>query len=110
MISSSTQISFKVNEGIQKSLKSKMFSLNNSMLGCSVDAKVVESEVIFQGHKSGILAGHAYAVLDAFEVDKVNAKNRKKSRLLRIRNPWGFKEWNGKWSDESEELELNQES
>ena len=105
-----TKITFKPEEDPNPNIQSKLFGMNNSMLGCSVDAKVVESELIFQGHKSGVLAGHAYAVLDAFEIEKKNPKKRKKSRLLRIRNPWGFKEWNGKWSDESEEIDLNKEA
>jgi len=91
-----------------KQAKSKLLSLNDTMMGCSIDAKVVESEVVYQNQKCGILAGHAYSILDAFEIPKLNGqKDRKTSRLLRIKNPWGFKEWNGKWNDESEELENN---
>eukprot|EP00698_Gefionella_okellyi_P022063 TRINITY_DN725_c0_g1_i3.p1 TRINITY_DN725_c0_g1~~TRINITY_DN725_c0_g1_i3.p1 ORF type:complete len:1823 (+),score=496.75 TRINITY_DN725_c0_g1_i3:2151-7619(+) len=39
----------------------------------------------------GIVQGHAYAILDLKEVDGFN--------LLKLRNPWGQTEWNGKWSD-----------
>jgi Ca2+-binding EF-hand superfamily protein len=89
--------------------KAKVVTRNNTMMGCSVDAKVVESEVIYLNRKCGILAGHAYGILDAFEIPKPHGKKRKFSRLVRVRNPWGFKEWNGKFSDESEELEKNKE-
>ena len=50
-----------------------------------------------------ILAGHAYSILDVFEIPKPRGKKRRVSRLLRIRNPWGRKEWNRKWSDDSVE-------
>lgn len=87
-------------------LKSNLLTTNNTMVGCSVDAKVVESEIVYNNNKCGILAGHAYAILDAFEIPNQKSKStRKTSRLLRIRNPWGFKEWNGKWSDSSQEVE-----
>jgi len=80
------------------------------MIGCSVDSNVVESEVIHHNKKCGILAGHAYSILDAIEIPKdISKKDRHKSRLLRIRNPWGYKEWNGKWSDESVEVEKNKD-
>jgi len=43
----------------------------------------------------GILTGHAYSILQArvYEGEK----------LVQIRNPWGQKEWQGKWSDKSGE-------
>lgn len=38
---------------------------------------------------------HAYSVTKAVEF---NGK-----RFLKVRNPWGEKEWNGRWSDGSKE-------
>ena len=82
------------------------------MIGCSVGltGKNKETEVSMQGHKIGIIAGHAYSILDAFEIPKARSKkSRRTSRLLRIRNPWGNYEWNGKWCDDSEEVVKNKE-
>jgi len=42
---------------------------------------------------SGIVQGHAYSLLQIAEVDG--------HQLLRLRNPWGRKEWTGDWSDKS---------
>ena len=81
-------------------------------MGCSVESKGnnMEQEVVFNNRHTGILAGHAYSILDVFEINKPRSnKPRKKSRLLRIRNPWGRKEWNGKWSDDSVETKKNKE-
>ncbi|KAK4944745.1 hypothetical protein LTR10_015915 [Elasticomyces elasticus] len=44
------------------------------------------------GHK-GVIGGHAYAVLQAWEEGDL--------RLLKLRNPWGETEWEGDWSDGS---------
>jgi Calpain family cysteine protease len=42
----------------------------------------------------GIVQGHAYSILDIFEVEG--------NKLLQLRNPWGNdKEWKGAWSDQS---------
>jgi hypothetical protein len=41
----------------------------------------------------GFVGGHAYAVLKHFEEGDL--------KLLKIRNPWGEKEWEGDWADGS---------
>ena len=95
-----------------KLVTAKIYTRNKSMIGCSVEhnGKNKEMEVSMQGHKIGIIAGHAYSILDVFEIDKPRSKKpRRKSRLLRIRNPWGNYEWNGKWCDNSEEVIKNKE-
>ena len=95
-----------------KKVTSKYYTRNKSMMGCSVipNGRNKESEVSMQGHKIGIIAGHAYSILDVFEIPKPRStKPRKTSRLLRIRNPWGKYEWNGKWCDNSEEVIKNKE-
>lgn len=70
-----------------------------SMMGCSIVGQSIEGEVIKDGEFTGLYSGHAYSILDAFEVGD--------NRLIKIRNPWGSgnpKEWTGAWSDNSEEL------
>lgn len=57
----------------------------------------------------GIVKGHAYGISAVFEIEKPEQLRREgkqsEHRLLRVRNPYGFGEWLGKWSDKSEELE-----
>ena len=93
-----------------KRVTSKYYTRNKSMIGCSVFGNGRESRVIIQGHNVGIIVGHAYSILDVFEIPKPKSKKKRKaSRLLRLRNPWGFTEWNGKWCDDSEEIEKNKD-
>jgi hypothetical protein len=47
----------------------------------------------------GILWSHAYSLLDMQETSNGH-------KLLRLRNPWGDKEWRGPWSDGSREWHL----
>ncbi|KAK4194521.1 putative calpain [Triangularia verruculosa] len=60
----------------------------------------------WDSYKGGLALGHAYSILKATEeVDE----DGKKVRLVKIRNPWGQRsydgigEWNGPWSDGSKE-------
>ncbi|PLB55434.1 calpain-like protein [Aspergillus steynii IBT 23096] len=45
--------------------------------------------------RKGISENHSYSIMDAKEIDG--------HRLVRLRNPWGKKEWNGAWGDGSEQ-------
>ena len=49
--------------------------------------------------KVGLVDAHAYSLIAAIEV---NISMLSKEKLLLIRNPWGFREWSGDWSDTSE--------
>ncbi len=60
----------------------------------------------------GLVKGHAYAVT-AVRYIELDAKHRsiiffasvERKMMIRLRNPWGEKEWNGPWSDGSDEWE-----
>jgi calpain, invertebrate len=77
---------------------------NGSLMGCSVAGQGTEMSVRDDmGKPTGLLAGHAYSINDVFEIesDEDDPKfpgEKRKHRLLRIRNPWGKTEWAGKWS------------
>jgi len=47
----------------------------------------------------GLVDAHAYSLIKTYEEDLGKGH---KLRLLQIRNPWGFKEWSGDWSDKSD--------
>ena len=46
--------------------------------------------------ENGLVPGHAYTILGVYEIS-----SGVKTRLVRIRNPWGAGEWSGDWSDNS---------
>jgi hypothetical protein len=81
-----------------------------SLMGCSRSGGNIESQVIIDGNKTGILAGHAYGLMDVIEIDNPERpQGRKTHRLLRVRNPWGNTEYALEWSDSSPELEEHRE-
>ena len=47
----------------------------------------------------GIAGGHAYSLLAGYEVNTLQGRER----LVKIRNPWGDKEWLGRFSDNSQD-------
>lgn len=48
---------------------------------------------------AGLVSDHAYSVISAVEV---NHPDDGQVKLLKLRNPWGHKEWLGDWSDNSD--------
>ncbi|XP_053229806.1 calpain-6 isoform X2 [Podarcis raffonei] len=62
----------------------------------------------FEGQtEMGLVKGHAYSVTEILkmplEEKRVPWQKTKKLFMIRLRNPWGKSEWNGPWSDSSEE-------
>ena len=45
----------------------------------------------------GIVRNHSYTLIDTLEIEK----GENTYRLCKLFNPWGHKEWNGDWSDQS---------
>ena len=84
----------------------KNYRSDRCLMGCSIDAEGVESDVIWNGEATGLLARHAYAIIDALQISDPKAR-KKRHRLIRLRNPWGQREWLGKWSDGSPEILAN---
>ena len=47
-------------------------------------------------YSSGLIGGHAYTIIKVYEDEN------HKYQLVKLRNPWGEKEFNGDWSDNSD--------
>ncbi|CAD8105955.1 unnamed protein product [Paramecium sonneborni] len=66
------------------------------------DMKCVMASGTFKSNPNyanyGLVAGHAYSLLKVYNL---NHPTKGQVTILKIRNPWGQKEWNGDWSDES---------
>lgn len=72
-------------------LKHPMTTAVASMAQEGMDHRTVKAQ--------GLVDAHAYSLIAAKEV---TLDNGKKERLVQVRNPWGKKEWNGDWSDNSD--------
>lgn len=78
---------------------------NSSLVGASISAK--SHEEMEERTETGLVKGHAYGVTAIKKITigegLFNLFNREHLYLIRLRNPWGRREWNGAWSDGSEE-------
>jgi calpain len=62
-------------------------------MGCSAEGGT-ENKILVKGEESGIMSGHAYGIIDVFELKDEECTNYHKSRrLIRLKNPWGYGEW-----------------
>ncbi|XP_075057078.1 calpain-8-like [Mixophyes fleayi] len=75
---------------IQKALKAK------SLIACGTKSDVAVGEIIM---KNNVVKNHGYSLTGAEEVTYRGGT----VQLVRVRNPWGYKEWNGAWSDNAPE-------
>ncbi|KAL6461895.1 hypothetical protein MHYP_G00300400 [Metynnis hypsauchen] len=67
-----------------------------SLLSTSISASADQTEALT---KEQLVKTHAYSITAAEEVHVGGHL----VQLVRLRNPWGHKEWNGAWSDNSKE-------
>ena len=66
---------------------------NYGLLSCATgDKNVDETEA------AGLITAHEYTLIKIFSISREEGENE---FLFQIRNPWGKKEWNGDWSDNS---------
>jgi len=48
--------------------------------------------------ETGLVPGHCYSILSVHEIKDAGGKAH---RLIKMKNPWGYGEWTGEWSDDS---------
>jgi len=58
----------------------------------------------------GLVKGHAYCMTDIRKLDLHQGLKgffkKEKGYMVKLRNPWGQKEWNGPWSDRYEQANM----
>ncbi|XP_060710438.1 calpain-5-like [Hemiscyllium ocellatum] len=77
----------------------------SSLISCSI--RPDPGEQLEAQMDCGLVKGHAYGVTDVRKVRVGQGLmaffKQEKLYMIRMRNPWGSTEWNGPWSDGSEE-------
>uniref|UniRef100_A0A8C1GJJ1 Calpain 5a n=1 Tax=Cyprinus carpio TaxID=7962 RepID=A0A8C1GJJ1_CYPCA len=93
----------------EKKSKKKAFNVDNNQNSLAANQHIrATSQADMEARLDcGLVKGHAYAVTDVRKVRLGTGlmaffKSEKLS-MIRMRNPWGQKEWIGAWSDSSEE-------
>uniref|UniRef100_A0A9J8AUL7 Calpain 12 n=1 Tax=Cyprinus carpio carpio TaxID=630221 RepID=A0A9J8AUL7_CYPCA len=72
----------------------------SSLLSCFIHAASVKE--IGTVTSEGLVKGHAYAITDTDKVQRASEE----VLLLRLRNPWGFVEYCGPWSDKCKDWDV----
>ncbi|KAH9111732.1 hypothetical protein LEN26_006865 [Aphanomyces euteiches] len=80
------------------------YKRNGTLMGCSIqpDPKIAKNVATEGSAGQGLYYKHAYGLID---VGEIKLENNKIQRLVKLRNPWGLGEWDGPWSDQSDERE-----
>lgn len=98
---------FKEDEEKRNELFERVLKVHNrgGLISCSIRAtSAADMEARLA---CGLVKGHAYAVTDVRRVRLGHGLlayfKSDKLTMIRMRNPWGQREWNGPWSDSSEE-------
>ncbi|KAL8733920.1 MAG: hypothetical protein Q9181_003395 [Wetmoreana brouardii] len=74
----------------------ELLKVNEEFLfGCATGCFDEWQDAQENGARKGVIRMHAYSIQSTVEL--------KGERLLKIRNPWGHTEWQGPWSDGSEQ-------
>ena len=68
---------------------------NGALMSCAIQA-FSQSDMEAQ-RSDGLMIGHAYSITSCQRIKNINTSER--YRLLRLRNPWGEIEFNGRFSD-----------
>ncbi|KAM9800997.1 calpain-5-like [Neosynchiropus ocellatus] len=102
-----TESGVKDDEEKRAELFERVLKVHNrgGLISCSIQAtSAAEMEARLA---CGLVKGHAYAVTDVRRVRLGHGLlayfRSDKLTMIRMRNPWGQREWNGPWSDSSEE-------
>lgn len=98
---------FKEDDEKRNELFERVLKVHNrgGLISCSIRAtSAADMEARLE---CGLVKGHAYAVTDVRRVRLGHGLlaffKSDKLTMIRMRNPWGQREWNGPWSDSSEE-------
>ncbi|XP_063061438.1 calpain-5a isoform X2 [Engraulis encrasicolus] len=98
---------FATDEAARNELFERVLKVHNrgGLISCSIRATT--SADMEARLSCGLVKGHAYGVTDVRKARLGHGllayfKSEKLS-MIRMRNPWGEREWNGPWSDSSEE-------
>ncbi|CAH1768311.1 162_t:CDS:2, partial [Entrophospora sp. SA101] len=72
-----------------------------ALMSCSINA--LEGERKQERLPNGLVIGHVYGITGMANIKPSIFKRNKEIVLIKLHNPWGEVEWNGRWSDNSSE-------